>query len=105
MKGKSENEITQSCPTLSDSIDCSPPGSSIHGIFQARVLEWGAIALSDEISRTGKVIETESRLEVTRGGGGGRSKMRCYYCLLGAGDQPQLIQGIRSRDGVGDLFI
>ena len=36
----------QSCPTLSDPMDCSPPGSSVHGIFQARVLEWGAIAFS-----------------------------------------------------------
>ena len=39
MKGKSKSEVTQSCPTLSDPMDCSPPGSSIHGIFQARVLE------------------------------------------------------------------
>ena len=46
MKVKSESEVAQSCPTLSDSMDCSPPGSSIHGIFQARVLEWGAIAFS-----------------------------------------------------------
>ena len=45
MKVKSESEVTQSCPTLSDPMDCSLPGSSIHGIFQARVLEWGAIAL------------------------------------------------------------
>ena len=44
MKVKSESEVTQSCPTLSDPMDCSPPGSSVHGIFQARVLEWGAIA-------------------------------------------------------------
>ena len=44
MKVKSESEVTQSCPTLSDPVDCSLPGSSIHGIFQARVLEWGAIA-------------------------------------------------------------
>ena len=44
MKGKSESEVAQSCPTLSDPMDCSPPGSSIHGILQARVLEWGAIA-------------------------------------------------------------
>ena len=42
MKVKSESEVAQSCPTLSDPMDCSPPGSSIHGIFQARVLEWGA---------------------------------------------------------------
>ena len=47
MKMKSESEVAQSCPTLSDPIDCSLPGSSIHGIFQARVLEWGAIAFSD----------------------------------------------------------
>ena len=46
MKVKSESEIAQSCPTLSDPMDCSLPGSSIHGIFQARVLEWGAIAFS-----------------------------------------------------------
>ena len=49
MKVKSESEVTQSCPTLSDPMDCSPPGSSAHGIFQARVLEWGAIAFSDKI--------------------------------------------------------
>ena len=46
MKVKSESEVTQSCPTLSDSMDCSLSDSSIHGIFQARVLEWGAIAFS-----------------------------------------------------------
>jgi len=44
MKVKSESEVAQSCPTLSDPMDCSLPGSSIHGILQARVLEWGAIA-------------------------------------------------------------
>ena len=47
MKVKSESEVTQSCPTLSDPMDCSLPGSSVHGIFQARVLEWVAIAFSD----------------------------------------------------------
>ena len=46
MKLKSESEIAQLCPTLSDHMDCSPPGSSVHGIFQARVLEWSAIAFS-----------------------------------------------------------
>ena len=46
MKVKSEREVTQSCPTLSNPMDCSLPGSSVHGIFQARVLEWGAIAFS-----------------------------------------------------------
>ena len=47
MEVKSESEVAQSCPTLSDLMDCSPPGSSVHGIFQARVLEWGAIVFSD----------------------------------------------------------
>ena len=46
MKLKSESEVAQLCMTLSDPMDCSLPGSSIHGIFQARVLEWGAIAFS-----------------------------------------------------------
>ena len=46
MKVKSESEVTQSCLTPSDPMDCSLQGSSIHGIFQARVLEWGAIAFS-----------------------------------------------------------
>ena len=49
MKVKSESEVVQSCLTLSDPMDCSPPGSSVHGIFQARVLEWGAIAFSARI--------------------------------------------------------
>ena len=47
MKVKSESEVAQSCPTLSDPMDCSLPGSSVHRILQARVLEWGAIAFSD----------------------------------------------------------
>ena len=47
MKVKRESEVAQSCLTLSDPMDCSLPGSSVHGIFQARVLEWGAIAFSD----------------------------------------------------------
>ena len=46
MKVKSESEVTQSCPTLSDPMDYSLPGSSVHGIFQAKVLEWVAIAFS-----------------------------------------------------------
>ena len=49
MKVKRESEVTQSCPTLSDPMDCSLPGFSIHGIFQARVLEWVAIAFSENM--------------------------------------------------------
>ena len=48
MKVKSESEVAQSCLTLRDPMNCSLPGSSIHGIFQARVLEWGAIAFSNQ---------------------------------------------------------
>ena len=54
MKVKSESEVTQSCPTPSDSMDCSTPGSSVHGIFQARVLEWSAIAFSRMDVRAGQ---------------------------------------------------
>ena len=55
MKVKSESEVTQSCPTLGDSMDCSLPGSSIHGIFRARVLEWGAIAFF-QFQATNKIL-------------------------------------------------
>ena len=54
MKVKSEREVTQLCPTLRDPMDCSLPGSSVHGIFQAGVLEWGAIAFSFETWRSVK---------------------------------------------------
>ena len=54
MKVKSESEVAQSCPTLHDPMDCSLPGSSVHGIFQARVLEWGAIAFSLEHRKINK---------------------------------------------------
>ena len=57
MKVKSESEVTQSCPTLSDPIDCSSPGPSIHGVFQARVLEWAAIAFSGFSSADLKRVE------------------------------------------------
>ena len=72
MKVKSESEVTQSCPTLSDPVDCSLPGSSVHGVFQTRVLEWGAIVSSDVRHRIShlqnlnkqrnKLINTENRL-------------------------------------------
>ena len=53
-KVNSESEVAQSCPTPSNPMDCSLPGSSIHGILQARILEWGAIAFSDD-THTGDV--------------------------------------------------
>ena len=51
MKVKSESEVAQSCPTPSDPMDCSPPGSSVRGIFQARVLEWVATAFTEGQAR------------------------------------------------------
>ena len=59
MKVKSESEDAQSYPTLSDLMDCSLPGSSTHGIFQARVLEWGAIAFSDTYNSTVYKIDNQ----------------------------------------------
>ena len=56
MKVKSESEVAQSCPTLSDPVDCSLPGSSVHGIFQARVLEWAAIAFSPFVCKLVLII-------------------------------------------------
>ena len=64
MTVKSESEVAQSCPTLSDPMDCSLPGSSAHGIFQARVLEWGAIAFSAPLYRT-------SFIQLSSGAGSG----------------------------------
>ena len=61
MKVKSESEVTQSCSILRDPMDCSPPGSSIHGILQARVLEWGAIAFSDTLNSSIDSVSTYSK--------------------------------------------
>ena len=66
MKVKSQNEVTQSCPTPSDPMDCSLPGSSVLGIFQARVLEWGAIAFSAPLA--GGLANRGSRAGVEVGG-------------------------------------
>ena len=56
MKVKSESEVAQSCPTLSDLMDCSLPGSSVHLIFQARVLEWGDIAFSKGMTTHSSIL-------------------------------------------------
>ena len=64
MKVKSQSEVAQSCPILSDPMDCSLPGSSVHGIFQARVLEWGAIAFSTPTTRKMQ-IKTSIRYHLT----------------------------------------
>ena len=79
MKVESENEVTQSCPPLSDPMDCSLSGSSIHGIFQARVLEWGAIAFS--AASAGDVRDTVSVPGLVRSPGGGHGNPLPYSCL------------------------
>ena len=58
MKVQSESEVAQSCPTLSDPMDCSLPGSSVHVIFQAGVLEWGAIAFSKRNVKVSLIFST-----------------------------------------------
>ena len=69
MKVKSESEVTQSCPTLSDPMDCSLPGSSVHGILQARVLEWTTIAFSiiEALFLNCKILGTIWASQVARG--------------------------------------
>ena len=74
---KSESEVAQLCLTLSDPMDCSLPGSSVHGIFQARVLEWGAIAFSHILEQAetttdfkiGQLSETENQKDKWKGTG------------------------------------
>ena len=63
MKGKSESEVAQSCLTLLDPMDCSLPGSSVHGILQARVLEWGAIAFCGAAGCEGVYLIFFTKLE------------------------------------------
>ena len=79
MKVKSESEVIQSCPTLRDPMDCSQPGSSVHGIFQARVLEWGAIAFSTMDLSLGElqdsVMDREAWLAVTHGDTKSRTRL------------------------------
>ena len=66
IKVKRESEVTQSCPTLSDPMECSLPGSSIHGIFQTRVLEWGAIAFSELLMLEYRFCESRNILSSLR---------------------------------------
>ena len=64
MKVKSESEVTELCPTLSDSMDSSLPGSSVHGTFQARVLEWGAIAFSGSHHFMENIWENSENIDI-----------------------------------------
>ena len=93
MKVKRESEVTESCPTLSNPMDCSPPGSPVHGILQARVLEWGATAFSkqrglkeskNEVTALVNAIHTynvyyKQQLEVTSFCKTSRKHMPCIF--------------------------
>ena len=105
MKVKSEREVTQSCPTLSDPMDCSLPGSSVHGIFQARVLEWGAIAFSNcpitSWQIDGETVETVSDFilggsKITADGDHSHEIKRCL--LFGRKAMTNLDSILKSRD-------
>ena len=85
IKVKSESEVAQSCPTRSDSMGCSLPGSSVHGIFQARVLEWGAIAFSQVVlvvkNPPAHTRDSGSTSVLERSPGGGHGNPLQYSCL------------------------
>ena len=89
MRVKSESEVTQWCPTLGDPMDCSLPGSSVHGIFQARVLEWGAIAFSTLIL-TEMQIKTSMRRHLTPVSVAIIKKARDNNCWRGCGEKGTL---------------
>ena len=86
MEVKSEREVTQSCPTLCDPMDCGLPGSSIHGIFQARILEWGAIAFSEKLYTVNKTKPGDCSYEIKR------------HLFLGKKEQTNLDRVLKSRD-------
>jgi len=81
MKAKSESEVAQSCPTLSDPMDCSPPGSSVHGIFQARVLEWGAIVDKSKRSSYSPFFFFKTWVLVTNISGNLEEKSKTWACV------------------------
>ena len=108
MKVKSESEVAQSCPTPSNPVDCSPPGSSVYGIFQAKVLEWGAIAFFSDpqahllsmSARIGIGVARKGTREVLED----RAGIKCVICfpdvtlsLCGARTfRPQFPMGLQS---------
>ena len=105
MKVKSEGEVAQSCPTLSDPMDCSLPGSSVHGICQARVLEWGAIAFSGSAAAAWSKYVTTCTVALMRGSLPGRTCLVCWAgwanCRLslscGPSQPSELPAGLRSQ--------
>ena len=94
MKVKSESEVARSCPTLSDPMDCSLPGSSVHGIFQARVLEWGAIAFSAPGAKFGQISPTI---------GWSPPPTLCGIFLLGSENCGNRINDVGFETAIGEL--
>ena len=108
MKVKSESEVAQSCPTLSDPMDCSLPCSSVHGIFQARVLEWGAIAFSRARRHPLLYLQNHSgTLVVLALFGEGNDTPLQYSCLenpMDGGAWWATVHGVaKSRTGLSDF--
>ena len=102
MKVKSESEVAQSCPTLRDPMNCSLPGSSAHGIFQARVLEWGAIGFSEIMFSTAyfkphAVSQSRKRKTWVRG----RGKA---YPFRKSAESEDLVLALSSPDHSRDLM-
>ena len=105
IKVKSQSEVAQSCPTLRDPMDCSLPGSSVHGIFQARGLEWGAIAFSIWshyfLANRWETVETETDFiywgsKITADGDSSHEIKRCL--LLGRKVMTNLDSILKGRD-------
>ena len=97
MKVKSESEAAQLCPTLSDPMDCSLPGSSIHGIFRATVLEWGAIAFSHLLSYYLTTVSPPIQLGHQQACSLNVTPFPSQKCLGWEGHQLQLSQGFSKR--------
>ena len=91
MKVKSESEVAQSYPTLRNPLDCSLPGSSVHGIFQARVLEWGAIAFSPKHTRKLQMKATHLWFDRTE-----QSRLHGEGPVLPAGSRSALVDAARA---------
>ena len=103
IKVKSESEVAQSCPTLSDPMDCSLPGSFVHGIFQARVLEWGAIAFSDGKASACNVGDLGLIPALGRSPGEGNANPLQHSCLENPMDGGAWrLQVAKSQTGLSD---
>ena len=113
MKVKSEREGAQSCPTLRDPMDCSPPGSSVHGVFQARVLEWGAIAVFNQFGSIQAAPSCASPCPVTSGNHAPETRDLSFrfstqLCISHGRDgllSPLRVRGLGNASGIGGAVV